>query len=240
MICLTFDTDWCPELLVEHTLNLAKPVDGQLTFFCTGVYATLKREAERVELALHPNFHQGGEDPDDTLTKLSSQLPEAVGLRGHSCADSHRILALLRKHRLRYTSNTAPLFAEGLRPHEHPWGGHELPIYYMDNLDFLRLDHWDGAVAFAPEVIECAVKQPGLFVFDFHPVHLTLNTPSQGYYEANKHRYQDAPALLERTHAGRGTRTFFIELVDAMRRAAIPSVSMSEALDTLAPRRRYR
>ena len=65
-------------------------------------------------------------------------------------------------------------------------------------------------------------RQQGLKVFDFHPVHLYLNAPNMGPYQALKERVSDlstaAPSdLAPFVQSGEGPRTLFLQILASQR-----------------------
>jgi hypothetical protein len=140
----------------------------------------------------------------------------------------------LRALGYRYVSQAQNLYQIGLRPFRHPWGLWELPIYYMDNMDFWMAKNWPDAkhVPFSRTIVENAVADDeSLFVFDFHPLHIALNTRSHEDYVARKDQVlaDSAPPFALRSF-GRGVATFFEELCSEMDRRNVRSVSCLEAL----------
>jgi hypothetical protein len=132
-----------------------------------------------------------------------------------------------------YVSQAHTLFQTGLRPFRHPWGVWEVPIYYMDNMDFWMPKNWPelGHEPFASEVIERALGEPGLYVFDFHPIHIALNTRNHDDYTRVKQRIVDeGTSPFDLRFPGRGVSVFFEELCEALDRAGVRSVSCSEAV----------
>ncbi len=132
-----------------------------------------------------------------------------------------------------YSSVTAPLYQAGLRPYRHPWGVYELPIYFMDNMDYCMAQNWPDAHHRPRDqrLIRRAVEDRGLYVFDFHPIHILMNTRSQASYEQARSRVlQQGATWSEVRNPGEGVATFFMALCDAMRSAGVPSVTCLEAL----------
>ena len=117
----------------------------------------------------------------------------------------------------RYVSIHDDLGSCEIRPLRHAWGLWHMPIYYMDNLDFSAGRFWDDAdEPFRPELIDAAVHGDALFVFDFHPIHLSLNSPNAEEYFARRALFETDTSIEELRFEGRGTRTFYLELVEAM------------------------
>jgi hypothetical protein len=104
--------------------------------------------------------------------------------------------------------------ARVLEPFEYQWKGTTLlrvPYHWEDDIEMLRdRPAWDLASAMGGE---------GLRVFDFHPIHVFLNSADMAPYEALKRDVRplgDASlAQMEPfVHAGAGSRTVFSALAD--------------------------
>ena len=233
MICLTFDTDWMTDRGLARFLD-EFPLPGHGTFFLHDSFPSLAGNGH--ELCPHP-FISDLANWRGTLDKLSATLPERPrGVRPHSCVFSHMVGVELHAMGYRYVSQAANLYQPGLAPLRHPWGIWELPIYYMDNMDFWMSKNWPGLRhdPFNRDVIRIAIESEGLFVFDFHPLHVALNTRGHEDYQAVKDRIvKDGASPFDLTFPGRGTRTFFEELCSTMREKNIVSLTCSDALDRL-------
>ncbi len=233
MICLTFDTDWMSDEDFARFLG-EFPIPGKATFFLhDNLTSALGTEHE---LCPHP-FIDDLRCWREALSVQTAGLPRRpMGVRTHSCVFSHMIGVGLNELGFRYVSQATNLFQRGLTPHRHPWGIWEMPIYYMDNMDYCLRRNWpnSGHEPFSPEIIRKAVGQEGLYVFDFHPLHIGLNTRSYDDYSAVKDRILgDRKSPFELRFPGRGVRTFFAELCSAMRSAGEHSHSCWDALQLL-------
>ena len=105
--------------------------------------------------------------------------------------------------------------ALSLSPVEYWWRRRlllRIPYYWEDDFEMgLPAPDW--------ELTSRLKKADGLKVFDFHPIHIYLNSPSVNPYQRFK---KQAPRLSESTkaqadsfvHLGKGTQTFFLQLVD--------------------------
>jgi hypothetical protein len=232
MICLSFDTDWMSEDALQKFLQ-DFPLPGRGTFFCHEAFRCLQPTAH--EQCPHP-FISDLENWQGGLAQLRGAVnASARGVRTHSCVFSHMIALRLHEMGFEYVSNTTAIHQTGLAPFRHPWGVWELPIYYMDNMDFWAGGNWPGLKPqpFDRRWIDQALQEPGLYVFDFHPIHVALNTRTPDDYQSVKRRIvEDGVSPFELTFPGRGSRVYFQELCDAMRAAGQQSVSCSDALDS--------
>jgi hypothetical protein len=233
VICLTFDTDHVDELAMAQFLGTYS-VPGHGTFFCTQTYAVLAATGH--EIAPHPTLDSGN-DWRSALAASRRQFPDAASWRSHSCVFSHRIAEWLRCNGYRYVSVFDELGSTGLRPNRLTWGLWHMPIYYMDSLDLgrRRLQPDSGDCLFDERHIEQATSVAGLYVFDFHPVHLLLNTPSVEFYMAARDRFRAGAQLASLRHSGRGAASYFTALCERMRDADIISTKMCEVVERMAP-----
>lgn len=229
MICLSFDTDHMSERrMAEFCERIGIPGAG--TFFCTQPYDCLERAGH--ELAPHPYLDGKGGHEEELLAKRA-EFPQATGWRAHSCVFSHIIAEWLGRNGYRYISTHDQFGDAGLLPVRHPWGIWHMPIYYMDNMDFSRKRFWGEAAGepFSPHLIERATKGEALFVFDFHPIHLLLNTPGPDHYFAVRDRFKRGDSLESLRYGGYGTESFFRDLCENMTARGLESWRMSAALD---------
>ena len=229
MICISFDTDHMDDARMATFLE-AVEIPGTATFFCTARFADL--EGTGHELAPHPTLPEGAEWQSE-LQRMRELFPDAQGWRSHSCVFSHVVAAWLSDNGYRYASTNDQFGQRGIRPVRHPWGLWHLPIFYMDNMDF-----WNGGAGrgeprdpFSQALIDIAVANDGLYVFDFHPIHLLLNTPDRDRYFAVRDRFKAGEPLAGLVHDGVGTRRFYDALCAALRRHGLASVSLRLALD---------
>ncbi len=230
MICLTYDTDhMSAEGMQRFLAEMAPP--GQGTFFLWQRFEGVDWHGH--EIAPHPYL--------TSLDKLEEQIRtftdkvgiKAAGVRMHSCAYAHTVGVAAKACGLKYVSMASHPPEAGLHPYRHPWGVWEMPIYYMDNMDFCTTVNWPalGHKPFAREIIDRALDEPGLYVFDFHPLHLALNTTSFEAYQAVKGQFMNgAGSPWDCAMPGYGTRTFYLDLLGAMCRRGLRSHGLEAAL----------
>lgn len=230
MICLTYDTDYMTQDSLEKFLR-DYPIPGKGTFFTHEYFPIL--ELTPHEVCPHPFIKNlsGWEESVTIISKHFSVKPK--GIRPHSCVFSHMIGIGMNDAGYSYVSQAQNLFQASLKPFRHPWGIWELPIYYMDNMDFWMSKNWPEAhhVPFNPSVIKQAVSNESLYVFDIHPLHIALNTRSHEDYCAVKDRVvKDGVSPFELRFPGRGVAVFYEELYAAIENSGTRSFTCSEAL----------
>jgi polysaccharide deactylase WbmS-like protein len=226
VICLSFDTDHLDEGRMEEFLATV-PIPGEGTFFCTRRYECL---GPPHEVCPHPLLEEGG-NWEEELAGTRGAFPAAVGWRSHSCIYSHLIAQRVAAAGYLYASTQLDPLPPA-RPFREAWGLWHMPIFYMDNLDFSQSRFWPGTtrVPFGEEIIERALADDGIYVFDFHPVHLTLNSASAAAYFERRDAFLAGEPLDALRCEGRGARTFYDELCARMERDGVRSVRMRDAL----------
>lgn len=230
MIVLTFDTDYMSEEDMERFLD-EFPIPGQATFFLWRPYKGIS--FERHETGIHPVLTEG----EAWMTEIDRLLAETGCaprvIRPHSCTYSHLLGVQLAQRGFRAISQVTCLYAEGLRAYRHPWGIWELPMYYVDSMDFTYPRNWPGMnhTPFDPLVVRRSIAGEGLYVYALHPLHIILNSSSLEQYHGIRAKIvEEKRSAFDLAFPGRGTRTFFLELADAMGLAKMASVSCSRAL----------
>lgn len=239
---LSFDQDWAPPWA---TLDIHQALQGQglegtlfVTHACPCLPALRQASgAGLTELAWHPNYLPGsshGASTEEVLDTMASLIPEARGVRAHFLVRSTALWGHYAGRGLRYEASDLMDGMVGLRP-LRAWNDLvRLPIFWEDDV------HAAHGRPFALDSL--GLDQPGLKIFDFHPVHLALNTASLDNYQALKERLaqQGTPltqATREDFEACRnrdtpGAHDLFLALLDHM--AAHPEVR-GGPLRTLAP-----
>lgn len=234
MICLTFDTDHMSEEGMEKFFEEYR-LPGKCTFFLHKPFkfaARMQREGWH-EVAPHP-FIENLSRWDEDLKEIVRAFPEKpFGLRPHSCVFSHMIGIGMNDLGYDYVSQAQNMYESGLKPFRHPWGVWELPIYYMDNMDFWMTKNWPGLghVPFHQDIISRALRDDSLYVFDFHPLHVILNTGRhEDYVSVKGEILGKGVSPFDLRFAGRGTGTFFQGLCAAMESKGERSYTCLEAL----------
>jgi hypothetical protein len=235
-ICLTCDVEWAPPPVLEDFRQLLDERGLKATFFCThsGV------DVGSHERGLHPNFRRSGQTlksfdarnensrPLDDLSIFRrvvevtrSFAPEAKGVRAHSLHYDSLLLPLYHEFGIEYDSSyQIPLFS-GLRPFWKENEILEIPIYFNDHFELKT-----RAIGF--DLKHLKLDQPGLKVLDFHPNVTFINCVSTEHYLQSKLHYHEADRLLAMRHAGRGSRTLLIEVLDRIVEWGLPTATLGD------------
>jgi hypothetical protein len=219
---ITLDVDWAPDDVVDDVAARLIGSAVRATWFVTHASPAIERlgrQPDLFELGIHPNFGMGsthGDTPEAVLDHCMALVPEARSMRTHGLVQSSALLALVRG-RTPITTD-ASLFLPRARAVEtvsYPLATGALrrvPYIWEDDAEMYRTEpSWDAW--------ELANRVQGLAVFNFHPIHVALNSADMGAYESLKERgledvSRDAIAALR--NAGEGAGTAFDALLDGL------------------------
>lgn len=208
MFAISIDLDWAPNEAIEFTFELLDKYQIRATVFCTHLV-----EIRGHEVALHPNFESPGA-PEEKIRTLQADYPQARGVRSHALHINSRLYQLYKQMGLGYSSSYY-MFNQVVRPFRTVAGMLELPIFFEDDLYFL--DHGNMDI----QLKDLNLNPSHLKVFNFHPIHVFMNTFSNEHYQQWKAHYQDAKKLQNWVGQKRGTRDFFVETLEYMRQQTI-------------------
>jgi hypothetical protein len=210
--CFTSDIDWAPESMIENTLKLFSKNNIALTPFLTGYSCAIKkaytgRKAQYV--GIHPNFLSNstqGRSADEIVSNLCNIWPKAECFRSHSFFDNSLIAKKFYEKGFKYDSNLCLNLQSGIVPLKHSSGIIRFPVFLED--DSHIAEGFKGSVSDIVDII----KTPGLKIFNFHPIHICLNTPNMKYYEKIK-KVVNGKNWGNFIYNGSGARTFLMELL---------------------------
>jgi hypothetical protein len=133
-----------------------------------------------------------------------------------------------------YESNTVRLFDSSIQASRSAWGLWDVPIFYMENMDIALENNWPrkNHKALDLSLILSKVSDEHLQVFDFHPLHIALNTRSFEDYQRKKLRILGGENPWKCSSGGWGVRSLFEELVPKLEQQT-SMASMDEYLASL-------
>ena len=212
-IFLTFDIDWCSDEVLSYTLDIIEKYNIKATFFVTHQTYLLERMRvnNNIELGIHPNFNpllngsfKYGRNIDEVISYYKNIVPDAVTVRSHSMTQSSLILDSFEKFGYRYDCNTfIPISSNiNLKPYKH-WTNRliKVPYFWEDDIHCLSKEKWRG------------VNYEGLKVFDFHPIHIFLNTERLERYEESREWHNCVKNLSKYRHTGFGVENILLDLI---------------------------
>ncbi|MFZ5427662.1 MAG: hypothetical protein ACOZEN_11865 [Thermodesulfobacteriota bacterium] len=214
---LTLDMDWAPEAAIRSVAGALVRAGVRCTWFATHLSPEVESVASRpdlFEVGVHPNRLPGsthGGSDEEVLRHVRELFPDAVSMRTHGLYQSTSFLARAADAGIRHDVS---LFLPGAR--------HLAPVpFRYDGARLTRFPYfWEDDVAMEdPDEtwsLDAHGTGPGLRIYDFHPVHVALNTSSLARYRALKAlkplAQWDEDFIEEHRQPGPGPGTLFLEL----------------------------
>jgi hypothetical protein len=213
-IFLSFDIDWAHDEVILDCYNLVSNYSIDSTWFVTHETDALNtlRLDKRIELGAHPNFNDllsgsamAGETSNLVVRKSRELVPEATTIRSHSLTQSERILdQFLDNGYIRFCNLFIPYLNEmQVFPYSLWSGGIIIPHRFQDN----------ASLRIGESLPERQTLNMGLHVFDFHPIHVFLNTESLERYERTRPLHHNPEELIKHRYEGYGVRSRLIEIL---------------------------
>jgi len=216
-IYLTFDFDWAADFVINDTLDLLEKYNVSATFFVThdSPVLTRMRENPKYEIGIHPNFNDlltckamTDLDSKQIISKLMDIAPEAISMRSHSTTNSSRILEIAKNLGIVYDCNYLIPYQANI--HIKPWllwnNMIRAPYFFEDDVS---LEYGDNESS-----MDFLIKKTGLKIFNFHPIHVYLNSDSLELYERSRPHHKEMASLMKYRSQSRGTRDKLLEILE--------------------------
>lgn len=185
---ITFDIDWAPDWTILLCAEICSTRGVPATFFVTHDTPALDelRRMPGIELGVHPNFlarSSHGGTPEEVLDFCMKLVPTARSMRTHSLVQSSHILQMVAERTPIETDVSLLLpFHQGLQAtyfhiREDLRPLTRLPYFWEDDVASV----WPGW-----NWTSSQYRADGLMIFDFHPIHIALNTDKMAGYERLK------------------------------------------------------
>lgn len=232
---ITFDIDWAPDWSIALCRDLCAKYGVQATFFAThdsGVVMELRGDTN-FEVGIHPNFMAGsthGGSFEEVMDHCLRIVPNAEAMRTHGLYQSTPIFMKLLKHYPRIHTDVSLFLPQHLGLCAVFWHLDEslppltrLPYFWEDDIAASNPYWcWDGEIP----------QSEGLRIFNFHPIHVALNTGSMVGYRRVKGTLAGRPLskvalpeLGQFANEGPGTRVFLERLLKTRETAQFRKVS---------------
>lgn len=220
---ITLDVDWASDEVIDYVSDILLCNKVKATWFITHDSPAIWRLAdypELFELGLHPNFHvdsSQGSDIGQVMGYLRKTLPYSGLIRTHGLIQSTRLLAeLVECFGVEVDLSLCLYNTPLITPHEL-WfakGGKSLlrvPYFWEDDYELNSpTPCWD----FRNE----RYHRRGLKIFNFHPIHIALNSKDDRAYLAIRGKEKLSNLTLQDVepyiNKEAGTQTLFMSLVD--------------------------
>ncbi len=182
---LTFDIDWAPDWAISEVLQLLSEANAPASFFVTHESPVIKEiYAQGHNVGIHPNFLPGttqGSNWMETVDSLLRLCPTANSMRTHGLVQATPLLQQISRSfpQLQYDLS---LFTPNLRSCGLiPWR--------LESESLTRINyHWEDDICFYVPAHDW--HDPGLCgpttVYDYHPIHIYLNSTDGSEYAATK------------------------------------------------------
>lgn len=218
---LTFDIDWAPDYVLEDCLKLLAATTRKGTFFATHATKLNQKIIDNGHnLGIHPNFLPNSSHGDDVISIVENCFtfaPNSWCIRTHALFQSSPLLHKIFKTFPQLSLDVSLLMHRSPHAHKCNWE--------FEGVSFERLLYnWEDDAEFSSYQ---ANAMPNLFygrltVFDFHPIHIYLNSSDGSEYRRLKKETNGAPlydvdeaTLKKFINVGIGTRTYFEHILSS-------------------------
>jgi len=216
MILITLDIDWAPDFIIKKVDEILKEKGVKATWFVTHNSAYLNNLAKNknYELGIHPNFLPNttqGKTPKEILKKLKKIVPNSVSLRTHSLHQNAHLLSLYKNYGIKFDTSLLLYKTKNIEPHYIPvFGLHRIPYFWEDDAEtYEKKPDWS---------FESTKHIQGLKIYNFHPIHIILNTNNMHYFKKIQNKVQTdslTDEILEKyVNKKKGTKDIFLEILD--------------------------
>lgn len=234
MYSLTFDIDWAPDFILEDIMVRLEGFGLKATFFATHPASVLEQPPDWLEVAWHPNFLPNstqGHSEREILDTLAEWFPQAKGVRSHSMYWHGALASVYQSYGLVYDSSLLMPGCPHLQAYQH-CGLWRIPVWWNDGL------HLHNQVDCSSLPI-ADLESPGLKVFQFHPIHIYLNSNQlrdwhrvKGALELSRgFQFVTKDQLMPFCKPGNGIGTFFDLLCSWLRERNSITFCLSELSD---------
>jgi hypothetical protein len=182
-----------------------------------------------VEIGLHPDNTRP--DPRYGLARKLSTLkeiyPESIGMRAHRNFFGQNIAHYAREAGLVYDVSVLNWCRPFGQVFQDQYGLYRMSYNWEDGVHAdMGLD-WD--------LKHLPIEQPGLKIFNCHPIFIYLNAPDDDYRRAIVRDYpnlQDAPeaALKSAIYPGYGAREFLLDLLRTLKSRNASAYTLSQMI----------
>jgi hypothetical protein len=212
-IFLTFDIDWAHDEIIEDCYNIIASYSVSTTWFVThnSKFLNVLKNDKNVELGVHPNFNNllfnnDNKSSSIVLNELLEIVQDPTSVRSHSLTQNERLIDLFRDCGLTHVSNF-------FLPHCSNIKG--IPFYLWEKM--IMIPHfWQDNVSIKMKsgFPLNENKLQSFQVYNFHPIHVYLNTTDLNIYEKTRSIHHNPNELISFRHDGYGVRSQLIQLLE--------------------------
>jgi len=180
---LTFDTDWAPDYVIDYVSEKLEKLKIKATWFITHDSPSIRKLGKNslFEIGLHPNFANNstqGNNVNDILKNLKEIVPKAESIRTHGLLQSSEIFLKFKEFGIKNDVSILLHEESFLKPHYSKYFQiTRFPYFWEDDVEMVTRN-WKN--------IEKYFSISGLKIFDFHPIHIFLNSDTMEKYDELK------------------------------------------------------
>ncbi|MDG1326162.1 MAG: hypothetical protein P8P49_10365 [Opitutales bacterium] len=216
---LSFDFDWAIDEILEDTLALIQQAEVKATMFVTHQTPVLEkmRESSLISMGLHPNFNPllRGQtslaSPASIMSDLKEIVPEAKVLRSHSMTHSGLWLNSYKELGISHLSQYYMGAVKSIQPFKHVNGLVEVPVYFADDGYLVVNNHQEWSNPSLEEITSISTK--AVKVYNFHPIHIALNSSSFTAYESTKSSHREWDSIMGNRSSSFGVRDILKRII---------------------------
>ncbi len=235
---ITLDVDWASDYMIFEAAEYLIKAGVKATWFITHNSSEIIKlfdHPELFEVGIHPNFCVGstqGDSPSEIMENLLKIVPNSSSMRTHALMQSSHLLKMARMDF--GILNDVSLHLQdthGIVPHA---------FYVSKNVPVFRFPYfWEDDTEMnkpSPQFFLTPEKHHnfGLKIFDFHPVHLSLNSSSMDDYNQIRQKIDITKCSASEyrkyvNYNAAGAGTFFKELIEFIQKSnKYPGLTISE------------
>jgi len=214
---LSFDIDWASDEVIQYTLDKVEKAGIKATFFVTHHSPILRvlEQHQLIELGIHPNFNKLFEFDgykgrfEDIFDELLTYVPNPIVTRSHCLTNSAKWHNYYISKGIKFSSNYMA-YGQHQKPYSHVNGLIECPIHFADDGHLLVIENGEIDI---PESLLLGKNHNGLSIYDFHPIHIAMNTPNPMSYENTRHLHKDFNKIMTKKCITYGVESIFDKLI---------------------------
>jgi hypothetical protein len=215
-IFLTFDIDWASDEVLNYAIDVVERFDVSATWFLTHETCVLDRllANNKFEVGIHPNFNflvngdfRYGKNLDEIVDYYLQLVPDPISVRSHDLMHKTSLTKIFNSKGIKFECNLFfPFNAGTVVPHrswEFPLI--QVPSIWEDDVHCYYKWRWDT---------NQVATYSGIKVFNFHPIHIVLNTEKKERYLNEKGNQSNFKALLSNRNQDFGTENILTDLLN--------------------------
>tara|TARA_B100000035_G_scaffold68951_1_gene56421 strand:+ start:1774 stop:2487 length:714 start_codon:yes stop_codon:yes gene_type:complete len=227
MISFSIDVDWVNDFVLEDTLKVFEENEIKCTIFTTHKTTVLSSlNSDLFEIGLHPNFNKllnrdAKKSAKKLLHELKNNYPDSIGIRSHSLVNSTYLSNLFVEIGMKYESNILLPYQKLIKPFQLWNGLYRTSFNWEDDIHFMYKKSFDSlGLDMLNEDI----------VFNFHPIHVFINSENTNRYNRIKDNYHDTDILKKNINYSevKGTRDLMLDCIRKIKKNGIKTTTLKE------------